>query len=355
MLFCLLLLPLILGALFFESIYWFFMRPHYFLCLLLSLFLGAGKFFLPIYLLPAFLRYFLKKTLSFIEKIAISIVIFFVWLWIVLLYGDELFRLGLLKEWLARHTVAPLNGYLLFFALSIVLLSTFMMCFVILGYRKSGNLNTWRRIDYALCMIICVVYFVFGRFFIAEGGLIYFFPCSETYIVANDFPKEKLANLRALFRFVSINESKLKNFFSKKEISYEDFLAMTATSPAILSKNPPKFYFRYWIDEILYPLSDDLAQKSYWGRKWITSSEQIEDYYIHGRDEIERDVFLASKYLSLLAWSAAGAPQEAYNQLLREREMAMFHLPGVYTPLPMTPKEESEWLIWYGRILQDFH
>ena len=112
--------------------------------------------------------------------------------------------------------------------------------------------------------------------------------------------------------------------------------------------NYPKFYVRYWANEILYPLSDDLAQKDYWGRKLTVSSERIENQFFHRGSVMQRDIFLASKYMSILQAMAKNTPEEAYHRWLHERSPYYDPFYGRVVQLPqMTSEEEKEWLYWY--------
>jgi hypothetical protein len=66
---------------------------------------------------------------------------------------------------------------------------------------------------------------------------------------------------------------------------------------------------------------------------------------------MDRDVFLATRYLLILKAVAEGTPIAAYNELIR-RQNAPPSMPfGFgYTRGPdpkMTPAEEKEWLYWY--------
>jgi hypothetical protein len=70
--------------------------------------------------------------------------------------------------------------------------------------------------------------------------------------------------LKALLRLTAeVNSSLAKTLFSGRVVSYEDFLAIVAATPALFQDIAPKFHLYYWRNEVLDSLSDDLVQKNY--------------------------------------------------------------------------------------------
>jgi hypothetical protein len=229
----------------------------------------------------------------------------------------------------------------------------FKACYVVLSYAKSKH-NMKR--DFISCVALCAVYILICNYFIREGGLIYLTPISVNCTTTDDFPSDKRAVLISFFKFAELNNYKPENFFHpEKQISYVDLLSLAAISPKLLSYSQfmyyPKFYVRYLTNEILFPLSDDLAQKEYWGRKLIVSSERIENHFYRRGSAMKRDIFLSSKYLSILQAKAIGKPEAAYKQWIDEKSPVTAPLindPGRRILLPqMTAEEEEEWLYWY--------
>jgi hypothetical protein len=99
-----------------------------------------------------------------------------------------------------------------------------------------------------------------------------------------------------------------------------------------------------------------LAQKEYWGRKLIVSSERINDHFNFGGSIMWQEISLISKYKSVLSGVVNGKPEVAYQQFIKVNEK-----PGYIFPLSninyysafsyqMTPDEEKEWLYWYKVI-----
>ena len=81
----------------------------------------------------------------------------------------------------------------------------------------------------------------------------------------------------------------------------------------------------------------------------IVSSAKIKDYYLRGGKEMERDVFLASKYLDVLTAEASNDLEWAYQKWLTEKSPVLRLQSGHgYVLLPqMTSEEDQEWLNWY--------
>jgi hypothetical protein len=229
----------------------------------------------------------------------------------------------------------------------------FKISYIILSYAKSKHSV---KFDIILCSALFIVYFLVCNFFFREGGIIYVVPFKEKYTVSEDFPINKRAILKSFFKFAELNDYKTEDFFHpQKQISYENLLTLATISPKLLSYSEfmyyPKFYVHYLTKEILYPLSDDLAQKEYWGRKLIVSSERIENHFNRRGTAMKRDIFLASKYLSILQAKANGEPEAAYKQWIHEKSPVpspLIYESGRKIQLPqMTPEEEEEWLYWY--------
>jgi hypothetical protein len=317
-----------------------------------SLGLTAIVFLSPIYVLPVCLRFgYLKKPLlCHKKKTIVSFIVFLVWMYFV----SSIFPLWCkysVTKWLLDFATPFLYGCIILFLLVIVLLNTCLVSFIILGYSntKPHRFYMTKPLAYfAASAVLYTIFLAFCVFFIGEGGFIYFYPCSEIYTTTKDFPRDKLKNLKSLLRLTAVvNPSLAKTLFSGRVVSYEDFLTVAAASPALLPRNSPKFYFHYWTNEILYPLSDDLAQKEYWGRKWITSRQQVENHYLDAG--WMREAFLASKYISVLKWAAEKKIEEAYQEWLRDKEYVEFcHI----AKFKMTPEEDREWLYWYKEKLR---
>ena len=277
-----------------------------------------------------------------------GISIFTIWTFLFpFLFQGDVFLEQLLNRIFGNIKPLLRIGAIMFFV-SLAFVIMLKVCFIILGYDKSKK--RFCKTDIISCVALCIMYFIICNCFLSEGGIIYLIPFSEKYAVTEDFPSNKRAILKSFLKLVVLNDKKEDFFYPEKQISYEDLLTMAAVSPAILSSGNlyyPKFYVRYWANEILYPLSDDLAQKDYWGRKLIVSSESIEAHFFHREWGMLREIFLASKYLSILKATATDDPGSAYRQWLRDK------LP-YYDPrfgraqLPqMTSEEEKEWLYWY--------
>jgi hypothetical protein len=153
-----------------------------------------------------------------------------------------------------------------------------------------------------------------------NGIHIYFIPTGKHYIVADDFPKEKLDALYAFGTFCDVLEDNwikrfwisfrdiffnvlrplksiietpsvvyfdwyksdpslapppiapLKDYlYEKKPITYKRFLSAVAMSPAQLQPAIPRFYFNFWVNRVLKPLSIDLKTQNYESCKLIVS------------------------------------------------------------------------------------
>ena len=260
------------------------------------------------------MRYFLGKPLRRLKRIVFGIVISIIWAYVCAFYfykSEFVQRLILLY----RNTEPIYNiGAVLF------LVTVLIACFVILGYDETKHSI---KVDIISCIALCVVYIIICNFFIREGGLIYLVPNSAKYTTTEDFPVEKRANLESFLKFAELNNYKRIIFVNpKKQISYRDFLTMAAKSPSLLSsgymKNHPKFYVRYLTNEILYPLSKDLAQKEYWERQLTVSSKCIEDYFSDLESTIGRLIFLARQYLSILGEIVNYNPEVIYKQWVKD-------------------------------------
>jgi hypothetical protein len=66
---------------------------------------------------------------------------------------------------------------------------------------------------------------------------------------------------------------------------------------------------------------------------------------------MSRDIYLGSRYFSILKSMAIGDPENAYRQWIKTKSPTWnlsFRGHLQYELLPqMTPEEESEWLYWY--------
>ena len=343
-----LLLPIVLAALYIAGAFWFYNYPFYIdvfqyydhtsYSILAAFVITAPSYLL--YFLSVLIRCYFGKPLNGMHKIVTGIVIFSIWSCVCAFYFDKSEFAQLLNLLCRNAEPILIVGAILF------LMTVFKASYVILNYAKANHsiMN-----DLISCTALCVVYIVICNFFILEGGLIYSVPYNAKYTTTEDFPVDKLAILKSFFKFAELNGYKQEKFFRpKKQISYGDLLTMAAISPALLSygyRNYPKFYVRYLTNEILYPLSEDLAQKEYWGRKLTVSSERIEDQFINRKFSMGRDIFLARQYLSVLSAMARGNPEAAYKQWIGDKSPSTWM--GRGPAFQMTPEEEKEWFYWY--------
>jgi hypothetical protein len=319
MVFFYLLVPVFFMASYFAGEIWFLLYPSsialtgvdeafgyiYYptICIFIALVIVS-----PLFILLAVLRRFCKFPFYWIKKIVCGVLLC-IWVIILVFYANNPFELLLIRLYK--------NNDPIFIVCTIAFLAIMLKsCFVILVY---AELKQSVKKDFICCTALCVVYVIVCIFFIWEGGLIYLAPYSEVVpfseksIVTEDFPNDKLAMLRSFLKFSYLSGYGYQSFFPpEKEISYEDFLTMAAISPAIFKAYHnfyyPKFYVSYWTNEILYPLSDDLAQKEYSGPKLIVSSERINDHFYRRESAMAQDISLASEYLSILYIAANGKP-----------------------------------------------
>jgi len=353
-----LLLPLILVALSTAGTLWVILFPSYrgdyfmkdslnYYNFLSESVLVAILDFAPLFLLYFLLvstRCYFEKPLSGLNRIVSVITILCIWACIDVFFFDEKGFIKVLSS--LYRNVEPIFGLVKV----LIIVALFKACYIILSYSKSKHSV---KTDLISCTALCLVYIVICSFFIREGGLIYLVHFSEKYTTTKDFPVEKRSTLESFLKFAELNGYKRERFFHiEKQISYEDLLTMAAISPALLSSNYminyPKYYARYITNEILYPLSNDLAQKEYWGRKLIVSSERVEDHFYNRRWTMGRDIFLAIKYLSILSAVASGNPEAAYKQWIRDKSPSLRWESLSKEPSPqMTPEEEKEWFYWY--------
>jgi hypothetical protein len=354
--FVFLLTPVIFMALFMAGTFWFFVYPSsialpgmvelldfvYFpsRCILIAII-----FIAPLFILLALLRSLYEKPLSNVSKTIWAVVFFSIWMSIFVREFKHV--LAILLNWLYENTEPISVICILLFFVSIIKASL-----KVLGYEKSKHSV---KIDIISCITLCIVYISICNYFIREGGIIYVVPFREKNTVTEDFPNDKKNILKSFLKFAELNNHNAESFFHpEKQIRYKDLLAAAAISPALLERpifriNYPRFYVRYLTNEILFPLSEDLAQKEYWGRKLIVSSERINNHFYQRVFEMERDIALASKYLSILRAMARGKPDAAYLQMVNDKSSNRrfgdaFHLGHI---IQMTPEEEKEWLYWY--------
>ena len=341
-----LLLPIILVALYMAGELWFLFYPSIpeglsYLYYPTFCILSTTIFIAPLYILQTLWRYYLGKPLYGMNKTIICVVIFCIWLCGLMLYFEKNNLLENSMYWIYTNAKPIFCVIVILF-----LVSVFKACFIVLGYKKSKHSF---KIDILSCTALCVVYIVICNFFMREGGIIYLVPYSKHYGTTEDFPVDKRSILKSFYKLAELNGFKRERFFHpEKQISYEDLLAMAAISPELLSHGYnyyPKFYARYLIKEILYPLSNDLSQKEYWGRKLVISSERIEDHFYNRRWTMSRDIFLARKYFFILGAMTSDNPEAVYRQWIRDQSTLLNW--GSIPPPPMTPEEEEEWLYWY--------
>jgi len=317
------LVPIILAALYMAGTMWFFAYPSYtrshsviealnFFHYPSDSFFTAFVITAPIYLLyslSVLLRYYIGKPLNGITKMVYCIIIFCVWAYTCVFFFDK-------SKFVQQLDLLYRNAESIFsIGVFLFLLTVFIACFVILGYEASKHSV---RIDFLLSTALCVVHIVICNFFIREGGLIYLVPFSEKYTTTEDFPIDKRATLESVLIFAKLNDyRRMISLYPEKQISYRDLLTMAAKSPSLLSsgymKNHPKLYVHYLTNEILYPLSKDLAQKEYWESKLTVSSKHIEDYYYSIRSTVVRYIYLAKQYLSILVVMVNGNPEAAHK------------------------------------------
>ena len=358
MVFFYLLLPIVLAALYVAGTFWFFYYPFHIdvfqyydytsYSILAAFFINAPLYLL--YFLTVLLRCYFGKPLNGMDKIVSEIVIFSIWTFVCAFFFDK-------SEFVQQLDLLCRNTEPIFIVVAITfLVAIFKACCVILCYAKA---NHSVKIDLISCTALCVVYILICNFFILEGGLIYLVSYSEQYTITEDFPIDKLVTLESFCKFAELNGYKRERFFNPgKQISYGNLLTMAAISPAFLSygyRNYPKFYVRYLTNEILYPLSEDLAKKEYWGRKLTVSSEHIEDHFYNRKFSMGRDIFLARQYLSVLSATARGNPEAAYKQWIGDKSPSIWW--GRGPAFQMTPEEEKEWFYWYKTLwpqIEDF-
>lgn len=175
------------------------------------------------------------------------------------------------------------------------------------------------------------------------------------YKTTNDFPESQKGVLIHLSKFIDMTDLSLLHVLKKPVISYDCLLSLAAISPAILGEDMPRFYFRYWVNNVLLPLSNDLAIQRYWGHKLLVSEKKIKDLYLYWKKgaEIPRDALIAKTYRSIIVSIQKKEPEYPYELFLSGAYQFRVLMSSSDYAVPDNRSEDrEEWLNAYLEALE---